>query len=84
MPVLAAVSSVILCGIVDDCSDGSVMTVVCSSVSDFRTFPKDVKFVKRAFVDNAQVHFILCVLTKCSFYFVCSDKMLFTWLKPCG
>ena len=73
--LLAAVSFVILCGIVDDCSDGSVMTVVSGSVSDFRSFHKDVKFVKRAFVDNAQVHFILCVLTKCSFYFVCSDKM---------
>ena len=59
----------------DDCSDGSVMTVVCISVSDFRSFHKDVKFVKRAFVDNVPVHFILCVLTKCSFYSVCSDKI---------
>ena len=59
----------------DDCSDGSVMTVVSSSVSDFRSFHKDVKFVKRAFVDNVLVHFILCVLTKCSFYSVCSDKI---------
>ena len=50
--LLAAVSFVILCGIVDDCSDGSVMTVVSSFVSDFRSFHKDVKFVKRAFVDN--------------------------------
>ena len=59
----------------DECSDGSVMTVVCSSVSDFRGFHKDVKFVKRAIVDNVLLNFILCVLTKCSFYFACSDKM---------
>ena len=58
-------SVVILCGIVDDCSDGSVMTVVCSFVSDFCSFHKDVKFVERAFVDNALVHFILCVLSQC-------------------
>ena len=68
----------------DSCSDGSVMTVVCSSFSDVCSFHKDVEFVKRAFVDIVPVHFILCVLTKCSFYFVCSDKMLFTWLKLCG
>ena len=43
---VAAVSFVILCGIVDDCSDGSVMTDVCSSVTDFRSFHEDVKFVK--------------------------------------
>ena len=73
MQVLATVSFVILCDIVDDCSDRSVMTVVCSSISDFRSSHKDDKFVERAFVDNAPVHFILCVLTKC--YFVCSDKM---------
>ena len=63
--LLAAVRFEILCGIVDDCSDGSVMTVVSSSVSDFCSFHKGVKFVKRAFIDNVQVHFILCVLTKC-------------------
>ena len=63
--LLAAGSFVILCGIVDDCSDGSVMTVVSSFVSDFRSFHKHVKFLKRAFVLNVLVHFILCVLTKC-------------------
>ena len=57
--VLAAVSFVTLCGIVDDCSDGSVMTVVYSSVGDFLSFYKDVKFVKRAFVDNVLVHVVL-------------------------
>ena len=62
---MAPVSFVILCGTVDDCSNQSVMTVVCSSVSDFHSSHKDVKFVKRAFVDNVLVHFILCVLTKC-------------------
>ena len=70
--LFAAVSFVILYGIVDDCSDGSVMTVVCSSVSDFRTFPKDVKFVKKVFVDNIQVHFVT------------SDESLIRWLKLCG
>ena len=35
------------------------MTVVCSSVSDFRSLLKDVKFVKRAFVDNVLGLFIL-------------------------
>ena len=63
--LLAAVSFVILRGIVDDSSDGSVMTVVCSFVSDFRSFHKHVKFLKRAFVLNVLVHFILCVPTKC-------------------
>ena len=48
----------------DDCSAESVMTFVCSSVNDFRTFHKDVKFVKRAFVDNVLGHFILYVLMK--------------------
>ena len=62
---LAVVSLMIICGTGDNCSDGSVMTVVCSSVSDFHGFPKDVKIVKRAFVDNVLVHFSLCVLTKC-------------------
>ena len=52
-------------GCVDDCSGGSVMTVVCSSISEFRTFHKDVKFVQRALVDNVLVHFILCALTIC-------------------
>ena len=41
--LLAAVNFVILCSIVDDCSGGSVMTVVCSSVNDFCSFHKDVK-----------------------------------------
>ena len=59
------VSVIILCGIVDDCSEGSVMTVVHSSVSGFHSFHKDVKSVKRAFVDIVQVHIILYVLTKC-------------------
>ena len=63
--LLATVSFVIVCGTVDDCFNRSVMTVVCSSVSDLRSSHKDVKFVKRAFVDNVPVHFILCVLTKC-------------------
>ena len=57
--LLAAVSFVILCSTVDDCSDGSVMTVACSSVSDFRSCLKDVKYVKRAFVDNVLGPFIL-------------------------
>ena len=61
----ATVSLVILCGIRDDCSDGSVVIVVFSSISDFRGFHKDVKFSERAFVKNVLVHFILCVLTKC-------------------
>ena len=57
--VFAVVSFVILCGIEDDCSDGSVTTVVRSSVTDFRSFPKDVEYVKNVFVGNIQVHFIL-------------------------
>ncbi len=54
--LLAAGRFVILCGIVDDCSDGSVMIVVRSSVSDFRSFHKDVKL---AFVENVLGRFIL-------------------------
>ena len=57
--LFAAVSFVILCGFVDDYSDRSVMTVVCSSVSDFRSFAKDVEYVKMVCVDNIQVPFIL-------------------------
>ena len=45
-------------------SDGSGMTVLCGPVSKFRIFHKDVKFVKRAFVDNVLGHFILYVLMK--------------------
>ena len=56
LPVLAAVSFVILCGIVDDCSDGSVMIVACSSVTDFCSSHKDVKL---AFVENVLGRFIL-------------------------
>ena len=63
--LLATGSFVILCSFMDDCSGGSVMTVVCSSISEFRTFHKDVKFVQRALVDNVLVHFILCALTIC-------------------
>ena len=34
-------------------SDGSVMTVLCSSVGDFRIFDKNVICVKGGIVDNA-------------------------------
>ena len=56
---LAAVSFVILSSIIDDCSDRSAMTVLCSSVSDFCSFHKDVESVKRALAANVLVHFIL-------------------------
>ena len=57
-------SVVILCGIVDNCSDGSVLIVLCSSVSEFRISDDKVVCVKRAFVDNVPAHFILSVLMK--------------------
>ena len=55
-------SVVILCGIVDDCSDGSVMVVLCSSVSELRISDENVVCVGKAFVDNVLGHFILSVL----------------------
>ena len=57
-------SGVILCGIVDDCSDGSVVIVLCSSVSELRISDENVVCVGKAFVDNVLGHFILSVLTK--------------------
>ena len=52
-------SGVILCGIVDDCSDGSVLVVLCSSVSELRIFDENVVCVGRAFVDDVLGRFIL-------------------------
>ena len=49
----------ILCGIVDDCSDGSVVIVLRSSVSELRISDENVVCVGRAFVDNVLGHFIL-------------------------
>ena len=57
-------SVVILCGIVDDCSDGSVVLVLCSAVSELRISDENVVCMGRAFVDNVLGHFILSVLTK--------------------
>ena len=57
-------SVVILCGIVDDCSDGSVLVVLCSSVSELRISDENVVCVNRVFVDNVPAHFILYVLMK--------------------
>ena len=51
-------SVVILCGIVDDCSDGSVMVVLCSSVSELRISDENVVCVGRAFVDDVLCGFI--------------------------
>ena len=45
-------------------SDGSGMTVGCSSVSTFRIFHKDVKFVKRGIVYNVLGYFMLYMLIK--------------------
>ena len=67
-------SVVILCGIVDDCSDGSVVIVLCSSVSELRISDENVVCVGRAFVDN-----VLCY-----FYFVSSYETSISWLKLCG
>ena len=64
LPVLAAVSFVILCGIVDNCPDGSVAIVLCSFVSELRISDGNVICVGKAFVDNVLVHFIFCVLIK--------------------
>ena len=52
-------SGVILCGIVDDCSDGSVLIVLCSSVSELRISDDNVVCAGRAFVDDVLGHFIL-------------------------
>ena len=57
-------SVVILCGIVDDCSDGSVVIVLCSSVSELRISDENVVCVGTAFVDNVLGRFILSVLMK--------------------
>ena len=51
-------SGVILCGIVDDCSDGSLLVVLCSSVSEFRISDENVDCVGRAFVDDVLCGFI--------------------------
>ena len=57
-------SGVIVCGIVDDCSDGSVLTVLCSPVSELRISDDNVVCVGRAFVDDVLGRFILQVLIK--------------------
>ena len=57
-------SGVIVCGIVDDCSDGSVLIVLCSSVSELRISDDNVVCVGRAFVDDVLGRFILSVLMK--------------------
>ena len=57
-------SGVIVCGIVDDCSDGSVLIVLCSSVSELRISDDNVVCVGRAFVDDVLGRFILQVLIK--------------------
>ena len=57
-------SGVILCGIVDDCSDGSVLIVLCSSVSELRISDENVVCVGRAFVDDVLGYFTLQVLIK--------------------
>ena len=54
-----AVSVVILCGIVDDCSDGIVVIVSCSSVTELRISDENVVCVERAFIDNVLGGFIL-------------------------
>ena len=51
-------SGVILCGIVDDCSDESVSIVLCSSVSELRIFDENVVCVGRAFVNDVLGRFI--------------------------
>ena len=48
----------------DDCSDGSVLIVLCSSVSELRISDENVVCVNRVFVDNVPAHFILYVLMK--------------------
>ena len=57
-------SVVILCGIVDDCSDRSVLIVLCSSVSELRISDDNVVCLGRAFVDDVLCRFILQVLIK--------------------
>ena len=52
-------SVVILCGIVDGCSDESVVIVLCSSVSELRISDENVVCVGRAFVDDVLGHFTL-------------------------
>ena len=47
-------------------SDGSGITVLCSSVTKFHIDHNDVEFVKRAFAADVLVHFILYVLMKLS------------------
>ena len=49
----------ILCDIVDDSSDGSVVIVLCSSVSELRISDENVVCVGRAFVDDVLGRFIL-------------------------
>ena len=50
---------VILCGIVDDCSDGSVVLVLCRAVSELRISDENVVCMGRAFVEDVLGHFIL-------------------------
>ena len=43
----------------DDCSDGSVLIVLCSSVSELRISDDNVVCVGRAFVHNVLGRFML-------------------------
>ena len=52
-------SVVIPCGIVYDCSNGSAVIVLCSSVSELRISDENVVCVGRAFVDDVLGRFIL-------------------------
>ena len=61
---MAAASFVILCGIVDDCTDGSVLIVLCSSVSEFRISDENVVCVGRAFDDDVLGYFMLYIVIK--------------------
>ena len=45
-------------------TDGSGMTVWCSSVTAFRIFRKNVKLAKLEIVENVLGYFMLCTLIK--------------------
>ena len=53
-------------------SDGSRMTVWCSSVSAFRIFGEGVKLAKFGIVEDVLGYCMLCILIK---------KSLFSWSK---
>ena len=79
--LLSAVSVVILCGIVDDCSDGSVAIVLCSSssVRELRISDENV-CVKRLFVWKGHLLIMSQLILFCTFWWNFNQLVEALWL----